>query len=511
MKNQVQEKSVAQILEYWHILLYYKGWILFATLMLTLAATVIIALLPDTYRATTTILVDPQKIPERYVVPTVNSNPADRLNTLSQEVLSFTRLERIIDEFGLYPEMRGSYPIEQIVERMRKAIQIEVKEGSGEALSAFTISYEASDPLKAAEVANRLAATFIEWNEQSREQQAVGTTAFLDSHLQRANKALEHQERSLRQFRMQHLGEMPDQLQANLQTVAGLRMELQASSDALDHLEQERLLLLSSPAGAVGSGVTPGPLDERESLEMEKDQVQKKLDAMRARYSPAYPDVIALEHRLQHINERLAKLPPPSLKKAPPKTSSVAVRLEIIKREESKLKNQRAAIQSQIAAYQAKIDAEPLREEQIADLSRNYETSKKLYDSLLEKTYSAEMATDLEKKQKAERFTILDPARAPEKPFKPNRLLLMLAAGFASLLASCGFFMGREKLNTAVKAETELRDMLPKTVSFLATVPRVETPRERRRRVGIALIAAGVAVLACLLVAGFLWKVHPIL
>ncbi len=181
---------MAQILEYWHILLYYKGWILFTTLMLTLVATVIIALLPDSYRATTTILVDPQKIPERYVVPTVNSNPADRLNTLSQEVLSFTRLERIIGEFGLYPEMRGSYPIEQIVARMRKAIQIEVKEGSGEALSAFTISYEASDPFKAAEVANRLAATFIEWNEQSREQQAVGTTAFLDSHLQQANKAL---------------------------------------------------------------------------------------------------------------------------------------------------------------------------------------------------------------------------------------------------------------------------------------------------------------------------------
>src|SRR5581483_682188 len=437
----------------------------------------------------TTILVDPQKIPERYVVPTVNSNPADRLNTLSQEVLSFTRLERIIGEFGLYPEMRGSYPIEQIVARMRKAIQIEVKEGSGEALSAFTISYEASDPFKAAEVANRLAATFIEWNEQSREQQAVGTTAFLDSHLQQANKALEQQERSLRQFRLQHLGEMPDQLQANLQTVAGLRMELQANSDALDHLEQERLLLLGLPPSVAGSGLPQGPLGERESLEMEKDQVQKKLDAMRARYSPTYPDVIALEHRLQHINERL----------------------EIIKREESKLRNQRAAIQSQIAAYQAKIDAEPLREEQIADLSRNYETSKKLYDSLLEKTYSAEMATDLERKQKAERFTILDPARAPEKPFKPKRLLLMLASAFASLLASCGFFMGREKLNTAVKAETELKDLLPKTVTFLATVPRVETPRERRRRVGIAIVAVCVAALACLLVAGFLWKVHPIL
>src|SRR5215471_12238534 len=141
MKQAASEKPLGQVLNYWHLIWNFKWWILFSTVMLTLGSIVVIALLPDYYQATTTILVDPQKVSERYVSSTVISNPTERLNTLSFEVLSATRLRAIIDEFQLYPELRGSLSLDEIIEKMRQNIQPQVKEGSSAGLSAFTITY----------------------------------------------------------------------------------------------------------------------------------------------------------------------------------------------------------------------------------------------------------------------------------------------------------------------------------------------------------------------------------
>jgi len=519
VKANVRDDRVAQVWEYWHMLGLYKWWIFLSTLGFSLASIVAVALLPDYYQAKTTILVDPQKIPDTYVRSTVTSSPTERLNTLSQQVLSTTRLQKIIDKFQLYPELRAARSHEELIEYMRHDIKMEVKEGSGDSLGTFAITFQGRDRSVVAAVADELAATFINWNLHSREELAAGTTEFMTSHLQQAKEDLERQETKLQQFKMGHPGEMPEQQQSNLQSLTGLHIALQANADALNRLDEERTLLMRLPEAAPSAGIGPAPVSERTKLEGEKSQLEEQLSEMEVAHTKDHPDVQRASERLRRVTERLASLPEPLTEPALGATkqsvskgkSSLVIRLEMVDRNMQRLRDEQARIKSQIAQYQAKVDAVPLREQQLVELTRNYQVSKQQYESLLDKTYGAEMAADLEQKQKAERFTILDAARMPEKPFKPHRRQVIGAAMAMSLFLSCGLVILKEQLSTTVKTERELKQILPTSVGVFASIPRIEAALDRRHRFWTAILALTVAMLACVAVAGFLWKVRPIL
>lgn len=210
MNEETANPIMDQLKVLWSSVRHYRGWVFLGTIFLSLAGFTFIFLLPDQYKATTTILVDPQEVPEKYVSPTVSSDPGQRLNTISDQVLSSTRLQQLIDEMHLYPGLRGRLSRDEIIEVMRKDLTVKVKQGSSSGLSSFTIEYEGGDPQEVAQVANQLAASFIEWNLKSREQQAENTTAFLASQLKDAKQNLEAQEQKVSAFKMQHLGEMPE-------------------------------------------------------------------------------------------------------------------------------------------------------------------------------------------------------------------------------------------------------------------------------------------------------------
>lgn len=494
--------------EYWEIIRLHLWWILPTSVMLFCASVGAITILPDYYQATTTIIVDPQKISEQYVTTPVTT---ERLGALSQAVLSTTRLQRLIDRFQLYSELRGSSSEEQIVEHMRQAIKVEVKEGSSVSLSSFTITYQGKAPNQVAQVANELAAGFVDWNLESREQQLNGTTDFLSAHLLDAKRDLKEQEAKLSAYRMQHLGEMPDQRESNVQAVTGLQSSLQSSINASNRLEEERTLLLRLPHTSEGGATGQIPGNGRAGLELEKARLEGELSSLRQRYTDRHPDVVTKIGELDHITQQLQQLPPPSLENRPPERSAAAVRLEMIDSEMEKLKKEQAQIKVRITSYQAKADAVPLREQQLLDLTRNYDVSKRQYESLLDKTYSANMAADLEVKQKAERFTILDPARAPTKPFKPKRSVLMAAAAAISLFFSIALAVVIEKLDRTLKTEKELKDLLPKPGMLFGSIPEIQTPADRRRRVWIVVLTSVVSLLACFATGAFLWKRHPIL
>lgn len=502
-------ESAADVREYWGMVRLHMWWILPSSLLLFLGSLMVIAVLPNYYEATTTIIVDPQKVSDQYVTTPVTT---ERLNTLSQQVLSTTRLQKIINHLRLYPELQGSSSREQIIDLMRRSIRVEVKEGSPDALSSFTITYQGRVPAQVAEVANELASGFVEWNLESREQQVNGTSEFLAAHLAEAKRDLESQEAKLRAYRMQYLGEMPDQQAGNIQALSGLQASLESNGNALNRLEEERILLGHTPEAMPvqrGSG-QPAP-NERAGLTLEKEQLQGELEALRERYTEDYPDVVAKAAELRRVDQRLQRLPPASPENRVPTRSAAAVRLEIIDRETERLRKEQARIKSQIASYQAKVDAVPFREEQLTDLTRNYEVSKELYNSLLQKTYSASMAADLEAKQKAERFTILDRAHAPEKPFKPKRPMLIGAAAAISLTLAVGLAILLEKLNGTVSTEKELAESLPRAGMLLVSIPTIQTPADRRRRVWVGILASALTLLACAATGVFLLKVHPIL
>lgn len=503
--NQKAGYTPQQIVEYLG-LLKGKAWTIgLLTVAITLLAIVAIIFLPDQYRATTTILVDPQQIPDRYVTSTVSSDPAERLNTITQQVLSASRLGEIIDEMNLYTSMKNS-PREDVIENMRRHITLQVKQGSPQGLSSFTITYESSSAILAAKVANQLAYSFIEWNLKNRAQLAEDTTQFMASQLEEAKQNLQSQEEKVREFKMQHIGQMPDQVPANLQTLSRLQTVLQTNSDALNRLEQEKQLLARMPDPPSAG---PVQLTERQRLEQDQRQLISEVWDLKKKYTDSHPDVIAAESRLKQVQGQLKVLPPdpPAVKNSSP----TAVRIDLIDKEEQRLTKENRDIQAQIAVYQGKVDSVPLREQELTELTRDYETSRDQYNSLLNKTHNAEMANDLEKRQQGERFTIIDPARVPQRPFKPNRLALMGASLAGAFFFMIALVIVRDNLSGAIKAERELKELLPKSVSFLGSVPAIELKTERRREVRLRALAVAVSLLGCFAVAVILWKVHPIL
>ena len=484
------QQSYETILQYWRVLV--RNWwqTLIGAFSCLLLLTLVIAKLPSEYEATTTILVDPQQVPEKYVSPAVNSDPNERLNTLTQQILSRSRLQDIMDRFKLYSQAKGKVSDEELVQVMRDHIHIQVKQGSGAQLSTFTITFEGPVPSVVADVANELASSFIRWNIDSREQQVEGTQAFLSSELHDAKRNLEEQEDKLRVFKMSHLGETPDQTTSNLQAMATIRAAQQANVDSYNRLEQEKLLLSRLPEAAASTGTPTASLSKRARMETEKRQVESDLRRLSESYSERYPDVIKLKRRLAELTAELDTLPPDNAD-APgnPATevSSASVRLEIIEKEEARLKTEQARLQSQLSSYQAKLDATPLREQQLVELTRNYDVSKQHYQ------------------------TLLDPAQTPEKPVKPRRKALLLLAALFSLALPCTLVIGRDMLAARISTESELKGMIPKGARIVALIPRIETVADRRGKMFIAVSAVVMCSLLCASILWLVWRMRPLL
>src|SRR5262249_3745158 len=248
----------------------YKLWIIIVFIIGTSMAIMYSRSLSSLYRSSILILVEPQRIPTAYINPTVTSTVQERLSTISQQILSRTNLERIIVQYNLYHigkqsqkepsffmkmnrelkdlisidiidlishfgfiDFRESPPMEILVDRMRKDIEIKVIGGN----NAFTVSYIGKDPLVVMKVTNTLASLFIEENLRIREQQAAGTSEFLVNEHMEAKRELEKQERALKEFKEQHMGALPEQMNANLRTLDRLQVELQTINDAIKNAE----------------------------------------------------------------------------------------------------------------------------------------------------------------------------------------------------------------------------------------------------------------------------------
>ncbi len=458
------EEYLAIFVQHWRLIL------LCALGIFALLAAAIM-LLPNVYEATTTIMVDPQQIPDKYVSTTVVDDPSERLNLLTQEVLSSTRLEQVIQDLDLYPKMRAQKGHDAVVEYMRSKIQIQTKHSSGSGPSSFTLTFEASSPTTAANTANKLAESFIQRHLLSRQQQVEGTTTFLSAELAETRKSLQKQEEQISTYRMQHLGEMPEQMQANLQALAQLQVELQTNADQLNRLEEERIVLERTPE-AVHEASSSAAASTRTSLLAQISSTEAQLQDLESRYTPEHPDVVAAKARLADLRSQWKSVSARTgaAANADPVTQ---VRLDVLTREKNRLVEQQGIITHRIGIYQAKVDAVPLRQEELSNLTRDYESAKEHYRSLLDKTYSAQMATELEEKQQGERFQVLDRAQPPDKAARPNRPRYLLGAGFFALLAGFGIAFLREHTDKSVKSQAELQRLLG-SVELLGSVPRLE-------------------------------------
>lgn len=482
--------------------------IMLSSLLLSIAGIVGACLLPDTYKATTTILVDPQKIPERYIASTVTSDPNAHLNTLTQQVLSPSRLQDVVDRLRLYPELQKTRSHEEIIDYIKSKIKIELKPGSEQGLSSFSISYTDKNKWLVAPVANLLAANFIEDNLKARQQQALITTQFLTAELSKAQTSLEEQERALEDFRMRHAGATPDQLDGNLQALSRLQAETQSNHDAMSRLDEERMLILQQKPTEMPDSSN---LSERSRLTFEKNHIEADIQNLRRQYKETYPDVVSAKAQLEIVQSRLAALPPSDEAHSLVSDPAAQLRLNLIDKDIERHKAQLARLQQDIGAYQGKVQAVPVLETQLAELTRNYETSRQNYQQLLDKRISAGMSEDLERKQQAERFTVLDPATTPEKPFKPLRLPICCGAVVASILLSCFFAIGFQLLRGTIQSEAELNALLPKSIMILVTVPPILSDADVQKDRVVTYRTALIGLAASCALIFFLIKIRPTL
>jgi uncharacterized protein involved in exopolysaccharide biosynthesis len=221
--------------------------------------------------------------------------------------------------------------------------------------------------------------------------------------------------------------------------------------------------------------------------------------------------VVSAKGQLESVNARLTALPPPSPQSDATYDTATRLRLELISKDIERHKQQVLTVQRQIAGYQGKVQEVPILETQLAELTRNYETSRQNYQSLLDKRLSAGMSEDLERRQQAERFTVLDPAKTPEKPFQPKRLPFMAGAIVLSALLSMGTTIAFSLNNGAVRSEADLAAMLTPKLKILATIPPIESKMDLHRARLLTVQTAVASLLACAALILFLLKVRPIL
>ena len=495
MNHQNRPDTLSQAREYWATIVLHRWGILLMTVILVAICVVVIALIPDSFTASTSVVFDPQKLPEKYVAPTVTADPSQRLTTLTQEVLGAGRLQQIGQDMHLYADSRMSQ--QEIVSQMRKDIQIEMKPSSDHEMSAFVITYTGPDPQLVATVANRLAQSFIDWDLANREQQAASTKEFMSSQLQDAKQALDNEEAKINEYKKQHSGELPEQLQSNMQALATLHVALQANRESLERLEQEKTMLTALPES---SRLMPSAPTDRDRLEAERRTLQAELTQLRAQYTEQYPDVTIAKDRLEAVTRQLSRIESTSSTTA----SSAELRLELLKHETDRLQEEQTRLLQKINKYQAQVDATALRGQEAEFLSRNYTSAREQYEGLLDKKFHAEMAMDLEHQQKASRFTV-DPAQVPEKPIRPNRMLLLAVALPFCLFIPTGISVSVAEMRGTVNSERMLRSVLPDAARVLGQIPMIETALGVRRQRRMAMLSILGSFLCCLLVAIFLW------
>ena len=512
-----------------------RKWFIVAPFVLvTLGTALVAARLPERYRAETLILVVPQRVPDAYVRSTVTTpneretSLQTRLEPVKQQVLSRSRLERLIVDLNLYPEERRIGIMEDVVARMRRDVLVDVPLRGGD---SFRIGFTYGDRTLARDVVNQLASSFIDASNQDRTSFAESTTNFLGTQLEDARRRLEEVEKRLADYKMSHAGELPTERDANLQIIASTQMQLQQVAESINRDRDRRYLAertlaeltaeastpalpsvqpAATPAGD-GTGVTGQTATEQLAA------ARARLRTLQLRFKPTHPDVVRMQRIIAdlEVKAQAEALEKPVSGEALPAPSSPAevqrqtrirdLRLEIegIDRVIATKQAEEVALRGRIGEYQRRVEATPARESELTGLTRDYETVRNHYASLLAKQEDSKIAENLERRQVGERFRTLDQAQLPQRPVSPNRPLINLIGALLGLGLGLALAGGLEYQDNSLRTEDEVVRLM--ALPVIAVVPALRTEREQHRRRRRALVLSAVSVVLVIAAVAAAW------
>jgi polysaccharide chain length determinant protein (PEP-CTERM system associated) len=443
----------------------------------------------------------PQRVPESYVQSTVTTKIEDRLQSITQQIMSRTRLERIITDLDLYKRQRQNGIMQDIVEGMRGDINVQTVRGD-----AFRVSFAYDNARTAQKVTERLAGLFIEENLRDRQVLAQGTNQFLESQLEEARQRLQEQEKKLEDYRRAHTGQLPTQLESNLSVIQNTQMQVQSVVDSLNRDKDRKLVLermladAQADAMAATASVPPAVASgdpqalAGASYAQQLEAARQQLQAMQLRLKPEHPDIIRMNRVIKGLEAKAAQeaLESPvsaGPTSAKPKSPADAVRenkirdlkleIETLDRQILAKQREEQRLRGVTADYQSRVEATPTRESELTNLMRDYETVKGLYQSLLAKFENSKVAANLEERQIGEQFRVLDPANLPPRPYSPNRQLIVGGAAVAGLALGIGIVALLVFRDQSLRTEEDV--ILTLSLPVLALIPVMETAAERQR------------------------------
>jgi polysaccharide chain length determinant protein (PEP-CTERM system associated) len=443
--------------------------------------------LPKRYTSETLVLVDQPTVPTEFVKPVVTEDLNHRLSSMQEQILSRTRLQPIIEKFGLYPSLRKRVPVDDLIAKLQTAVTVKPMEampGTGNhSLPGFYVNVTFDNPQTAQQICTEITSMFMQQNTREREQQAVSTTSFLSQQLDEAKRKLDDQDQRLAAFKRQYLGSLPEEGQTNLNLLTGMNSQLEANVQALSRAQQDKtfnesLLTQQEASSAV---FAPGRQNSAETPDQQLNALEDQLTSLQARYTPEHPDVVKLRNQIEEFKKRMASAPKP---KQPgeivvPKTESFQIQQLRAKLRQDDLNiadltKRQAQIQEQITQLQGRLQASPVVEQQLKEITRSYETALDFYKELLKKRQQSAMATDLEHQQESEQFRVLDPPSLPDKPSFPKRTYFAgggLGAGLALALAIMYLIA---LLDKSMHTERDVEVCL--NMPVLTTVPLLDVP-----------------------------------
>jgi polysaccharide chain length determinant protein (PEP-CTERM system associated) len=515
--------------DYIDIVRRYRSWII-GPMFVGLVLSVVVAFMwPDTYISQAVMRITPQQVPENLIPSVVNTQMAERLNQMQQEILSRTSLQELIlkPSLDLYKRERQRLPLEDIIQDMRnKYIQIKMMDtpastgGGGERrlASAFLIQFSYSDRYKAQAVVRELVSKFVDQIVVVQKQQATLTTSFLNDELKTAKESLDSKDAEITKFKNENQGRLPEQLPANIQASQGLRMELNQINEAINRDNQEKMFEESTLQGlknqtsfisnnledTVGGQTTAVKNERLIRLNQAIQEGKSNLAGLKQTFTEDYPDIKTMEARLAAFEQERDELQKQEVDQAATATAdstprrvtnpqmqkslqdvqaqiaATQVRIQATTMDLEQRTRQKAEMEKQIVGVQSRIEMSPPLEQQYAALLRDYDLAKQNYMEMVKRHEASDTAQNLEEHKAGQNLEVLDPASLPEAPSEPNRLAIAGVGTLLGLMAGIVLAGAKEVKHTALK---NLKDVRAYTnLPVLSSIPLLENALLVRRK-----------------------------
>jgi polysaccharide chain length determinant protein (PEP-CTERM system associated) len=448
--------------------------------------------LPNRYKSTTLVLVQQPSVPSEIVRPVDTTDIGQRLASMQQQILSRTRLEPIIRQFGLYAADMNRVSMEDLVGRLQKAIQVTpilpMAETRARELPGFYVAVTLDDPRAAQGVCTAVTSMFIEENLRLRQRHSEDTTQFLVQQLADAKAKLDEQDARLAAFKTRYIGSLPDEEKTNLNLLMGLTSQLDAATQALARAQQDKTFAESMLTQQIGAWQAAQSGRSPETMDQQLAALQIQLAGLQSRYTDDYPDVIKAKNDIAALKKKIAENEEQKKQAVPDKSPKSTIEPAQVAQLRAQIHNydqviaekarEQEQIKQQIKVYQDRVQSSPIIEQQFKELTRDHQTALDFYNELLKKRDQSAMATDLEHHQEGEQFRVLDPANLPDKPAYPNRPLFALGGFGGGLGLGLAIAFLLEKKDTSMRTERDIEFTLHLPV--LAMVPAIEPLSEKK-------------------------------